>query len=58
MVWTCCQYMLNNINFIISLNIRMNKEERNEGQDINNKETKKLRTLILSTNVNDYDTGE
>ncbi|MGB7954726.1 MAG: hypothetical protein WCF23_12175 [Candidatus Nitrosopolaris sp.] len=36
----------------------MNKEERNEGQDINNKETKKLRTLILSTNVNDYDTGE
>lgn len=28
----------------------------NEGQDINNKETKKLRTLILSTNVNDYDT--
>ena len=47
-----------NINFIISLNIRMNKEERNEGQDINNKETKKLRTLILSTNVNDYDTGE
>mgnify|MGYP007135460143 CR=1 FL=1 len=50
--------MLNNINFIISLNIRMNKEERNEGQDTNNKETKKLRTLILSTNVNDYDTGE
>jgi hypothetical protein len=31
----------------MSLNIRMNKEE-----------TKKLRTLILSTNVNDYDTGE
>lgn len=58
MVWRCCQYMLNNINFITSLNIRMNKEERNEGQDINNKETKKLRTLILSTNVNDYDTGE
>jgi len=50
--------MLNNINFIISLNIRMNKEERNEGQDITNKETRKLRTLILSTNVNDYDTGE
>ena len=50
--------MLNNINFITSLNIRMNKEERNEGQDINNKETKKLRTLILSNNVNDYDTGE
>jgi hypothetical protein len=36
----------------------MNKEERNEGQDTYNKETKKLRTLILSTNVNDYDTGE
>ncbi len=58
MVWTCCQNMLNNINFIISLNIRMNKGERNEGQDITNKETRKLRTLILSTNVNDYDTGE
>jgi hypothetical protein len=37
----------------------MNKEEKKEGQDMNNKEqTKKLRTLILSTNVNDYDTGE
>jgi hypothetical protein len=24
----------------------------------NKEETKKLRTLILSTNVNDYDTGE
>ena len=50
--------MSNNINFIISLNIRMSKEEKNEGQDINNKETKKLRTLILSTNVKYYDTGE
>ena len=37
----------------------MNKEEKNEGQDTNNKEqTKKLRTLILSTNVNDYNTGK
>ena len=51
--------MSNNIKFIISLKIRMNKEEKNVGQDRNNKEeTKKLRTLILSTNVNDYDTGE
>ena len=45
--------MSNNIKFIISLKIRMNKEEKNVGQDRNNKEeTKKLRTLILSTNVN------
>jgi len=37
----------------------MNKEEKNEGQNVkNNRETKTLRTLILSTNVNDYDTGE
>jgi hypothetical protein len=38
----------------------MNKEEKKEAQDTNNNkdETKKLRTLILSTNVNDYDTGE
>jgi hypothetical protein len=52
--------MSNNINFIISLDSRMNKEEKKEGQDTNNNknETKKLRTLILSTNVNDYDTGE
>jgi hypothetical protein len=32
---------------------------RNEGDDMKNKvEMKELRTLILSTNVNDYDTGE
>ncbi len=38
----------------------MNKEEKNERQKIknNNEETKKLRTLAVSTNVNDYDTGE
>lgn len=38
----------------------MIKEENNETQNNkDNKEmTKKLRTLILSTNANDYDTGE
>jgi hypothetical protein len=52
--------MSNNINFITSLNLRMNKEEKNETQNIqdNKVETKKLRTMILSKNVNDYDTGE
>jgi hypothetical protein len=52
--------MSNDINFITSLNLRMNKEERNERQNIedNKGETKKLRTIILSKNVNDYDTGE
>jgi len=31
----------------------------NKGHEIKNKEeTKKLRILVLSTNVNDYDTGE
>jgi hypothetical protein len=52
--------MSNNINFIKSLNLRMNKEEKNEIQNIkdNKVETKKLRTVILSKNVNDYDKGE
>lgn len=38
----------------------MIKEVNHETQNMkDNKEmTKKLRTLILSTNVNDYDTGE
>jgi hypothetical protein len=36
----------------------MNKEEKNEGQDINNKMQAELRPLILSTNVNDYGAGE
>lgn len=59
MIWTCCWYTSNNIKFIISLKSGMNKEKKYEGQDTNNKgQTKKLRTLILSTNVNDYDTGE
>lgn len=50
--------MSNNINFISSINLIMNKL-RNEGDDMKNKvEMKELRTLILSTNVNDYDTGE
>ena len=51
--------MSNNINFIKSLNLRMNKE-KNETQNIkdNKVETKKLRTVILSKNVNDYDKGE
>jgi len=52
--------MSNNINFITFLDFIMIKEAKNETQNIkDNKEaTKKLRTLILSTNVNDYDTGE
>jgi hypothetical protein len=52
--------MSNNINFIKSLNLRMNKEEKNETQNIkdNKVETKKLRTVILSKNVNDYNKGE
>ena len=52
--------MSNNVNFITSLNLRMNKEEKNQTQNIkdNKVETNELRTMILSNNVNDYDTGE
>ena len=52
--------MSNNVNFITSLNLRMNKEEKNQTQNIkdNKVETSELRTMILSNNVNDYDTGE
>jgi len=52
--------MSNNINFITSHNFRMNKEEKNETQNIkdNKDETKKRRTIILTKNVNEYDTGE
>jgi hypothetical protein len=50
--------MLDNVNFTSSLDIGMH-HLKNRGHDIKNKEeTKRLRTLILSTNVNDYDTGE
>jgi hypothetical protein len=50
--------MSDNFNFTSSLNIGMN-HSKNQGHDVKNKEeTNRLRTLILSTNVNDYDTGE
>lgn len=50
--------MSDNINFTSSLDIGMN-HLNNQGHGTKNKEeTKRLRTLILSTNVNDYDTGE
>jgi hypothetical protein len=52
--------MSNNNNFLTFLNFILIKEANNKTQNLkDNKEaTKKLRTLILSTNVNDYDTGE
>jgi hypothetical protein len=42
----------------IILTSRMNKE-RNQRQNTNDKEgIKKLRSLILTTDVNDYDSGQ
>lgn len=32
--------------------------QENESTDYNNEKRKKLRTIVLSPNVNDYDTGE
>ncbi|MGA9151116.1 MAG: hypothetical protein WBZ36_11105 [Candidatus Nitrosopolaris sp.] len=51
--------MSNNVKFARQLNPRMNKENDETRYIESNKvETKKLRTLTLSRNVNDYDTGE
>lgn len=36
----------------------MNKENETQNIEGNKGETMKLRTMILSKNVNDYDTGE
>jgi len=50
--------MLGNINFMSFPNSGMN-HSKSQGHDIKNKgETKRLRTMILSSNVNDYDTGQ
>jgi hypothetical protein len=52
--------MSNNINFTAFFDFGMFKEETNNTQKVKDDKdgTKTLRTLILSTNVNDYDTGK
>jgi hypothetical protein len=51
--------MSNNIKLARYLNLRMNKKhDETHNVEGNKGETKKLRTMRLSRNVNDYDTGE